>query len=159
LIASNWISPESDITCLNSLTYILLEGIERDVISLHEITVLFSTFKDLNVGSSVWITVIRNFINFDSLYSIQKGKFTLLCDFRYYFLLKSIRPSRLLIYLFLSTRSFNLPISFSWCLSTPQFTNLRTSQIWSQITSLARDAFHRCLSGKYSKVLWNLFVK
>ena len=45
LIASNWISPESDITCLNSLTYILLEGIERDVISLHEITVLFSTLK------------------------------------------------------------------------------------------------------------------
>ena len=54
MVVSNGILRESDIICVVSLTIIFLGDIERDLISPHEITVLFSTFKDLNVVSSAF---------------------------------------------------------------------------------------------------------
>jgi hypothetical protein len=46
-VVSYGILRESDIICVDSLTFILLGDIKIDSISPHEITVLFSTFKDL----------------------------------------------------------------------------------------------------------------
>ena len=54
LIVSDGILRDSDIICVDSLTFIFLGDIGRDLISLHEITVLVSTFKDLNVVSSAF---------------------------------------------------------------------------------------------------------
>jgi len=54
LIVSDGISRESVIICVDSLTFIFLGDIGRDLISPHEITVLFRTFKDLNVVSSAF---------------------------------------------------------------------------------------------------------
>jgi hypothetical protein len=54
LIVSDGILRLSDIICVDSSTLIFPGDIERDLISPQEITVLFSTFKDLNVVSSAF---------------------------------------------------------------------------------------------------------
>ena len=66
LAISDDILRDSDITDVNSQTYVLLGDIEKDVVPMNEITVLLSTFKD-----SLPLT------NPDKL--VLKNNYTLLC--------------------------------------------------------------------------------
>ena len=64
LIALNDVSSISDFSNDNAMTLLIIADIEMNIIPQHEITVLFSTFKDVEISSNADKLVLKNLFTF-----------------------------------------------------------------------------------------------